>query len=564
MKTLLPSISAALLLSLAASAAPRLVVSTPTLVPESKIDLVLDLPATETTELGKTVDNTWLEIKPELPGKLRWKAQNIAEFIPDQSPAIGTTYTFSIPKGRKHLDATPVPPGNSPRSQSEEFRIVSTHLTNRWSSDYSPSTAGWMLVFNDETDPATAAAFISFGSKSGQRIAARLERATAAAPDICATNYQTMVRPLGKSTAVEPAPEAPCPTSSSPARSPRCRPARIGNFLFSRACRTHPPPHASRRTRNTKSETSSPSRSRNHQPCRCRRTPQDLRQLQSPACRTTFPRISSRNPSPSARARKTSPPRSTADNRPHRRPPRGGSIHRHRPPEAHLARRLPAGRRAKPKLKFEHLEPQIALPSEDVGQLAKGTRQYRLFTQNLESAHVRIKKLSGPDLIRAFQGYRHFTGNGPDNESIRPTAPLPYSLIVGTSVATRKSRSATPSTPPRSSPSIGTRSCPKTSTPASCSSKPPASHTRNAGSDDRPITQSIIQLTDIGLAWKLTPKEAFVYAFSCDTGAPLPGVKLQLFGEDAAALESATTDASGLASLPRLEAARHLHGLARR
>jgi uncharacterized protein YfaS (alpha-2-macroglobulin family) len=69
----------------------------------------------------------------------------------------------------------------------------------------------------------------------------------------------------------------------------------------------------------------------------------------------------------------------------------------------------------------------------------------------------------------------------------------------------------------------------------------------------------MLQLTDIGLAWKLTNREAFIYAFSCDTGAPLPAVKLQLFGEDAKTLDSATTDAAGLATLPRVDTIRHLH-----
>ena len=45
MKSRLPVIAAFLSISLAASAAPRLVVSTPSLVPESQIDLVLDSPA---------------------------------------------------------------------------------------------------------------------------------------------------------------------------------------------------------------------------------------------------------------------------------------------------------------------------------------------------------------------------------------------------------------------------------------------------------------------------------------------------------------------------------------
>ena len=96
MKTSFATFVALLALPCAAPAAPRLVVSTPSLAPESAIDLVLDRPVTAATELGKTVDNTWLEIKPALPGKLVWKAQNIASFLPDQPAAIGVSYTFAI------------------------------------------------------------------------------------------------------------------------------------------------------------------------------------------------------------------------------------------------------------------------------------------------------------------------------------------------------------------------------------------------------------------------------------------------------------------------------------
>ena len=82
---------------------------------------------------------------------------------------------------------------------------------------------------------------------------------------------------------------------------------------------------------------------------------------------------------------------------------------------------------------------------------------------------------------------------------------------------------------------------------------------KDSGKEGRRNSQALIQLTDIGLAWKLTAAEALIYAFSCDTGAPLPGVKIQLYGEDAAALQAATTDASGLATVPRTDAVRHLH-----
>ena len=190
MKTPHRAVSAFLAITLAASAAPRLVVSTPSLVPESQIDVVFDSPVVETSELGKSIENTWLEIQPGLPGKLLWKAQNIAQFLPAQAPGIGATYTFAIPQNRSHLDKSPVPAGKFTTLASEPFRITAANAQNRWSSDYSPSTSEWLIVFNDAVDPATAANFVSFSSKSGQRVAARLERATVARAGYYANNYK--------------------------------------------------------------------------------------------------------------------------------------------------------------------------------------------------------------------------------------------------------------------------------------------------------------------------------------------------------------------------------------
>src|SRR5215213_7765312 len=189
MKTALTAITSFLALVTLAPAAPRLVVSTPSLTPESQIDLVLDTPAVPTQDIGKTVDNSWLEITPPLPGKLLWKAQNIAQLVLDQPPAVGATYTFSIPQKKRNLDQTPLKAGVVATLASEPFRVLAANPPNRWASDYVAATANWLLAFNDEIDPAAAAAFISFASKSGERVAAKLERATVSNAGYLGTSY---------------------------------------------------------------------------------------------------------------------------------------------------------------------------------------------------------------------------------------------------------------------------------------------------------------------------------------------------------------------------------------
>ena len=537
-----------------------MVVSTPSLVPESKIDLVLDLPVTQSTELGKTTENTWLEIKPPLPGKLRWKAQNIAEFLPDQAPAMGTTYTFSIPKNRKHLDATPVPAGKFATLASEEFRIVSTSSPNRWSSDYSASTAEWMIVFNDETDPAAAAAFVSFGSKSGQRVAARLERATAERAGYYATNNKPWAARWGNPPATETTPETPCPhiliaTPVSPlppgdgwqlsvlkGLPNTSATARITSDSQYEIGKIEPFRITGIKARISADEPRKIVASFNH--AVTENLPADF----LASCVLIEPRPENLQTIVDGREIQITGDLSKTDKYSVTlKPPftsRGG-----------LALQGPRTE----AVTFEHLEPGLALPSDNQAQLANGKRSYQVQTVNLASIRVRIKKLAGADLIRAYQGYRHYTGAGPDGKSdhtrrARPMAPARRGNHPRQGNPARQrhrylqgNHSSLGRTPAQGSPPI--RPLPRHHRHPPCRT-PSAEGRRNA--------QAIVQLTDIGLAWKFTAKEALVYAFSCDTGTPLPGVKVQLFGEDAAALDSATTDAAGLATVPRPEAARHL------
>jgi uncharacterized protein YfaS (alpha-2-macroglobulin family) len=554
------AITALLAVSLAASAAPRLVVSTPSAVPESKIDLVLDLPAAETVDLGKTVANTWLEIKPAFPGKLRWKAQNIAEFLPEQAPAIGTTYTFSIAKNRQHLDATPVPAGKFATLASENFRIVSSSCTeNRWSPDYAASTARWMLVFNDETDPAAASAFVSFTSNSGQKIAARVERATAGRAGYYGASTKPWAARWGTAPAVEITPESPLPHILIASPVSPLPPDAGWRVVVAKGL-----PNAAATARLTEASAYDIG---NIEPFRVMEItshviPDKPRRI-ALSFNQPLPEVLSQDFLEKNISIVPRPENLTAEVEGRRINLTGDLLANDRytvtlnPKFAsRTGFQLAAGMTA--KLKFEHLKPQIALPSEDVGQFAKGTRQYRMFTLNLESAHIRVKKLAGADLIRAFQGYRHFTGNGPNEESIRPTAPVPYSLILGATVADQDIPLGNAIDTTKIITLNWDEVLPKTLRYGVLFLEASGKAHKDSKTNSRPTTQAIVQLTDIGLAWKLTPKDAFIYAFSCDTGAPLPGVKLQLFGEDAAALQNATTDASGLATLPRIAAARHL------
>jgi uncharacterized protein YfaS (alpha-2-macroglobulin family) len=553
------AIMAFLAVTLVTSAAPRLVVSTPSLAPESSVDLVLDQPAVATADIGKTVENTWLEIKPALPGKLRWKAQNIAAFLPDQSPAIATSYTFSLPKNLKYLDGTPIPAGKCAEVATEDFHILAASAPDRWAADYSACTAEWLIVCNDAIDPAAVAGFITFSSKSGQQVAARVTRPSVERAGYHGSNSKPWGARWGKSAGltapgkspvphvllVAPASPLPpgkgwrlsilkgLPNSGASARLKTDSPYDIGDI--------QPFSVTSIKTRIVVDEPRKIIAAFNHP------LPKNLPVDFLNTCVVIEPRpanlkaviedheiqITGDLADTDKYSVTLKPPMTSRD---------GLTL------ETELTETL----------EFEHLEAELTLPSDNQAQLASGSRSYRVQTVNLSKLHLRIKRLANADLVRAYQGYCYYTGTGPNGTSISPTAPLPWPLVIGETLVEKDIPLSNSIDTSKEIVLLWDELLPKDLRRATLFLDLTGTPLREASGDGRRNTQALIQLTDIGLAWKFTAKEALVYAFSCESGMPLAGVKLQLFGEDAAALDGATTDASGLATLPRPAAARHL------
>ena len=202
---------------------------------------------------------------------------------------------------------------------------------------------------------------------------------------------------------------------------------------------------------------------------------------------------------------------------------------------------------------FKHVKSGIGLPSFDSAQLAKGHRSYVVDTVNMKSVHLRIKMLNTNEAVRAFQGYRHYTGDGPDYDDIDPKKPLPFELVSGTTIydkvikldnALDTSKQITlnwddiiPNKDPNAMLFVSAKGEPRAEV------KGDRSRTR--------IVQSIVQLTDIGLAWKIADNKVWVYAYSANTGEPMENVTIALAGEDAKTNFSAKTGKDGLTQLNR-------------
>ena len=565
MKIIVSAAAASLALILTSPAAPRLQVSTPSIAPESELQVIFDQPVTVPAELGKKVANDLLEITPALPGKLLWKAQHVANFIPDQSPAMGTTYHFALAKDRQHLDGSAIPAGEFAAVASEAFQVKAANTPNRWSSEYSAATASWLLYFNDAVAPDTAAPFIAFISKSGQRAKAKLTPATLARAGNQDTNYPTWAArtkqpaPTGTSPTPPQPPDTPLATALIATPDTPLPPAGEWFLVVQKGC-----PNQSGTAR---------------QPAD---TPYEIGKVLPFAVESMVPRVSTEHPRhlligftqllpkplpadflANCVVLQPRPANLTAEVDDYSLLLHGdfSATDKYtltiKPPLASkIGHQLGAPRTA--TITFERLDPELILPSHDQAQLASGARTYRIQTVNLASLHVRVKQLSGLDAVRAFQGYRNYSGDGPDNRYSEKTAALPYALIAGKTVHEQDLALGNPVDSAKEITLDWNQILPPNLRHSVLFLDVTGTVHPDLHKTGKYTTQAIIQLTDLGLAWKLTAREAFIYAFSCSTGQPLSGVNIELYGEDAAALTLIKTDATGLATVPRQKDARHL------
>jgi uncharacterized protein YfaS (alpha-2-macroglobulin family) len=575
-----------------ASAAPRLHVSTESLTPESTIELVLDHPAAGEDRIGKEAKNDWLEIEPAWPGTLFWKEANVAEFRPAAAPQLAANYVFKLKPGRKHLDGTAVPAGPVRKIASQPLQIDYATLLDRYEDDWSPRTAVYFLRFNGDVSPEKAGSFLFYEADGGQRVAAKTERATFGRlkqPGYLGASWSERFARRGQPAAAAPElkPELELPNGLivSPLQPlPTGKKWRLSMLAGL--------PDASGKAKFT---ADSVRHIGDIDPLKIESL---VARVTADAPRRIVADFNARLPVdlPAAMVKVEPKPKDlrieVRNDELHLLGDFSGVDQWNVTLAAELASRdgralgLPLSK----VLVFKPLKPELAIASQDESQLASGNRSYRIQTVNLERVKVRVKRLDGTQLIRAQQGYRHYTGVGPDGKELNPTHVLPYEMMGGETVAefevplTNALDTTQPLVLDWDKVLAGdalpyTLGFPKETAPAVPAAKAPAAffleiagtpkpgtkvEDDNPNNDDYerpkfPVAQALVQLTDLGLAWKIIDGEARVFAFSLLTGKPLADVELATFGEDAKVLpHTAKTGPDGMATLPREAAARHL------
>ncbi len=193
----------------------------------------------------------------------------------------------------------------------------------------------------------------------------------------------------------------------------------------------------------------------------------------------------------------------------------------------------------------------ISLPAFSQSQNASGARRFDVLTGNLKSVRVRVKQLNGRDLAYALRGYEELYGGHGDKQTI------PFEMVPGKTIHDREfTRTA----------EIDHTEKLTLNWEEILGAEPHAALyvCAEGWSDTRKDlgigAQALIQLTDIGLAWKRDREGTLIYAFSLKSGKPLARLDLETLDEEAETLETFRTDDEGIARIPadRMEPAKWL------
>jgi alpha-2-macroglobulin len=192
--------------------------------------------------------------------------------------------------------------------------------------------------------------------------------------------------------------------------------------------------------------------------------------------------------------------------------------------------------------------PYVAAPAFVRSQLAKGLGDYEVTAANVRELRVRVKKLTGPELLQALDKFSEYNSKFyQEDEKKKGYKPLSIDEYAGTQVFDR--------TFPINKP-LDKSELIKLNWKEILAGAPAApmfveieGRAAEGIQQQGVITQSLVQFTDLGLMQKSNGRETMIFATSLTTGKPVAGVRLTMVDSEQKLLGYADTDANGIATL---------------
>ncbi len=201
---------------------------------------------------------------------------------------------------------------------------------------------------------------------------------------------------------------------------------------------------------------------------------------------------------------------------------------------------------------FVPIPPRLYFPALTTTQLAGGRRTFELQSVNLPAVSLRARLLDPASAVFVFAGYKSGYANKPGSKGsdLEPYRGIPFELVPGKTVIEESIETAAPLDQGRTIPLSWDHILGGRRTGAIFLSAESA--TSETGEEAKRVgTQAIVQLTDLGLVWKFNGPNAWVYAFSQETGLPLADVTVRCLTNANETLLSTKTSAAGMAFFQR-------------
>lgn len=198
------------------------------------------------------------------------------------------------------------------------------------------------------------------------------------------------------------------------------------------------------------------------------------------------------------------------------------------------------------ELSFKPIPSRIYFPEITTHQLSGGSRQLPLLTVNVPDVRLRAKLLDADTVVFALQDFkeyfrqwrRGYNGN-------EPYQALDYNKIAGRTIFSKQI--------------TGSRETDEQQIVQIAWDEVLHGHktgvvfltAEEAGNaNDRKGAQTLVQVTDLGLAWKCSGEDAWIHVFSHASGRPVSGATVRLLDSKSAVLATGKTNEVGDVRLP--------------
>jgi len=544
----------------------RVLVSTETLDYDTRIEAAFPRPMVDESAVGKLAAKAPAKATPAWKGTWTWTSPRVALFSPSAPPKMGATYLFQIRSGMKDLDGQKV-------GRDEGTHLATPGLELEMTTSPVTGEAGWpvrqkplLLVFNAavslkplpeklsfiDADGQTAEAAWRYGRWDRLPLSARRHMPWSVRVQTGATDHEdedipTYTPDTEVSWTLEVWPSKPLPAGKdwklhvapgiTPLEDSRIKTktpltARWGTILPGKleSLRTYAPVDGTNSLE----------------------IAFDKPLAKNPKLLLAFLEIKPSTPEPP----KVEITRNVAT----LSSPRFGFNTRYKltlKPGLPMLDGLPIPTGYTKTLSFHPHRPSIGLPSADQAQLVHGRRQYPIDVVNLASLRLQAREIPAKDLPRVLAAYKHYR-QGLNGGSTRMLGfPVSDSLVPGKVVLDRNLVFA-PQAPVNRSESLNLdwKNILDEERPTTLFLHAVGKPSQRVDGGRLAISQAVVQITDLGLAWKRGDTGVFAFVFSHASGDPVEGARLSLHDEQGAPLTETTTDKDGIAQLKKSSDAR--------